>query len=349
MRFIDEATIYVKGGDGGDGCVSFRREKYVPRGGPDGGDGGRGGDVSIVADPNLNTLLDLVSRSEWRAGDGARGRSKNRTGSDGADIIIRVPVGTVITDVDTGVMLADLDEPGRRVTVARGGRGGKGNARFATPWHQAPTEFERGRPGRERRLRLELKLVADVGLIGLPNAGKSTLLSRISAAHPKIAAYPFTTLEPAVGIVDGDGYSRFTVADLPGLIRGAHRGKGLGDEFLRHVERTKMLVHLVDAAPPDGADPVENYHAIRRELRLHSEKLAEKPELVVANKMDLPGAEDGLRRLRDGLGREVLPISALTRQGLRNLVARILYMLAELQTASGQAPGSGAPLYNGGR
>ncbi len=331
MRFVDEATIYVKAGDGGDGCMSFRREKYVPRGGPNGGDGGDGGDVIITADTNLSTLLDLVSRSEYRAADGERGKPKNQRGANGDDVIIKVPVGTVVTDQDTGLALIDLKEPGRSTVLAGGGKGGRGNARFKSPIDQTPTRWEEGRPGRERRLALELKLVADVGLIGRPNAGKSTLLSRISAAHPKIAAYPFTTLQPMVGIVDTDAYQRFTVADLPGLIRGAHEGKGLGDEFLRHIERTRILVHLVDVAPTDGSDPLENYRAIRRELRLRSAKLAEKPEIVAANKTDLEGAEQGVERLRNGLDVEVFPISALTGQGVPELIARILHMLEELK------------------
>ena len=338
MRFVDEATIQIKAGDGGDGCVSFRREKYVPRGGPDGGDGGKGGDVVIAADSNLSTLLDLVSRAEFRAEDGQPGRSKNQTGANGNDVVIRVPVGTVVTDQDTGIVLVDLKEPGRSVVLAPGGRGGRGNARFATATHQVPTEHEEGRPGRQRRLQLELKLVADVGLIGQPNAGKSTLLSRVSAAHPKIAAYPLSTLQPSVGIVEAGPYTRFTVADLPGLIRGAHEGKGLGDEFLRHIERTRILVHMVDVTPLDGSDPVANYRAIRDELRLHSPKLAGKPEIVAANKMDLHGAEEGLTKLQEGLEVEIFPISAVTGRGLPALMARILEMLEEIKAATETAP-----------
>jgi len=245
-----------------------------------------------------------------------------------------VPPGTVVIDAGTGLTLRDLTEREQSLVVARGGKGGRGNARFATAQHQAPTEFEEGRPGQQRRLRLELKLIADVGIVGQPNAGKSTLLSRISAAHPKIASYPFTTLDPAIGIVEADSYQRFTVADIPGLIRGAHEGKGLGDEFLRHIERTRLVVHVVDPAPPDGSDPAANYRAVREELRLHSAALAEKPELVVANKMDLPEAAAGLEALREALGREVIPISALTRTGLRDLVARILHELQELKSGS---------------
>ena len=333
MRFVDETNILVKGGDGGNGCVSFRREKYVPRGGPNGGDGGDGGAVSIVADANLSTLTDLVSRVEFRARNGGPGRTKNQHGADADDLLIRVPVGTIITDVDAGLVLADLAEAGRVVVVAEGGRGGRGNAQFATAVNQTPREAEEGGPGRERRLHLELKLVADVGLIGRPNAGKSTLISRISAAHPKIADYPFTTLQPVVGIVEADEDHRFTVADLPGLIEGAHAGKGLGDEFLRHVERTRLLVHMVDALPVDGTDPLENYRTIRNELALYSPTLAEKPEIVVANKVDLHGAEDGVRRLREGLDCEVVEVSAMTGQGLRPLVGLMLHKLAEMRQA----------------
>ena len=338
MRFVDEATTYVKAGDGGDGCVSFRREKYVPRGGPSGGDGGDGGDVIITGDPNMSTLLDLVSRAEFRAGNGKPGKSKNQHGANGQDVVIRLPLGTVVVDAATGLTLADLTEARRSLVVTSGGKGGRGNARFASAQNRTPTEYEEGRPGQERHLRLELKLVADVGLIGQPNAGKSTLLSRISAAHPKIAAYPFTTLDPMVGIVDADAYQRFTVADLPGLIRGAHEGKGLGDEFLRHIERTRILVHLVDAAPLDGSDPAANYRMIRNELELYSTKLAEKPELVVASKIDLYGAEKGLEGLRDGLDQEIIPISGLTGQGLHELLGRILHMLQELKSQPQEEP-----------
>jgi len=331
MRFVDEASIHVKGGAGGDGCVSFRREKYVPKGGPDGGDGGDGGSVAVLADNNLNTLLDLLSKSRYHAEDGGRGKSKNQHGANGQDVVVHVPPGTIVIDEDTGLSLHDLKEPGMQITVARGGKGGRGNARFATSINQVPLQFEEGRPGQERRLRLELKLVADVGLIGRPNAGKSTLLSRISAAHPKIAAYPFTTLQPAVGIVDLDYDTRFTVADLPGLIRGAHEGKGLGDEFLRHIERTRMLVHVVDAAPTDGTDPVANYRAIRAELELHSPELAQKPEVIAAAKTDLHGSSEGVEQLTTHLGRTVFPICALSGQGLRPLLGHLAAALRKLK------------------
>ncbi len=339
MHFVDEADIYVKAGDGGSGCASFRREKYVPRGGPDGGDGGDGGDIIMEADENLGTLLDLVSKSHYVAADGRPGTSKNRTGANGEDLVIKLPVGTIVRDRDSGLILKDFTEHGQRIVVARHGRGGRGNARFATPVNQAPTRFDAGTPGRERRLRLELKLIADVGLIGEPNAGKSTLLSHISAAHPRVASYPFTTLEPQLGIVDAEAYRRFTVADLPGLIQGAHEGKGLGDEFLKHIERTRMLVHLVDAAPADGSDPVQTYHDVREELRLFSRDLAEKLEIVAANKMDLSGAEDGLKKLQDGLAVEVMPISAVTGRGLRRLVGRILEVLERLKAAPAEESG----------
>jgi len=332
MRFVDTARISVKAGDGGDGRVSFRREKYVPRGGPDGGDGGNGGSVLIAADPNLSTLLDLVSKAELRAGDGQPGKFRNQHGANGQNLIIRVPRGTVVIDEGTGLALLDLPEPGPPVIVARGGKGGRGNIWFKSSVNQAPMQCEEGQPGQLRHLRLELKTVADVGLLGQPNAGKSTLLSRMSAAHPKIAPYPFTTLQPTVGIVDTDAYERFTAADLPGLIKGAHEGKGLGDEFLRHIERTRILVHVVDAAPPDGSDPVENYRAIRQEIRLHSAELAGKPEIVAANKMDLDGAEQGCRRLGEGLACEVVPICALTGQGVPELTKRVLAMLTELRS-----------------
>ncbi len=327
MRFVDEAIIRVKAGDGGDGAVSFRREKYVPRGGPNGGDGGDGGDVIITADPNMATLLDLVSRREYKAGDGGRGKSKDQHGANGDDVLIIIPVGTIVIDHDTGITLVDLKEDGQTTVLAEGGKGGRGNAHFKGALNQTPTEYEEGTPGRERHLRLELKLVADVGLVGLPNAGKSTLLSRISAAHPKIADYPFTTLRPMIGIVDTDAYSRFTVADLPGLIEGAHEGKGLGDEFLRHVERTRVLVHLIDAIPFDGSDPVANYHAIRDELAQHGAGLTDKLELVAATKIDLHGSEEAVERLRRELPVDVMPISSVTGQGLRELIGRVLLML----------------------
>ncbi len=327
MHFVDEAEIYIKAGDGGDGCVSFRREKHVPRGGPDGGDGGDGGDVIIEADSNLATLLDLVSKKQYFAGNGEDGKSKRRSGADGSDIVIKVPPGTIVRDLDTNLVLKDLDSDGASIVAARHGNGGRGNIHFATAVNQAPRECEKGRPGRERNLRLELKLIAEVGLIGAPNAGKSTLLAHISAAHPRIASYPFTTLEPQLGVVDTDSFRRFVVADLPGLISGAHEGKGLGDEFLKHIERTEVLVHVVDMAPTDRSSPAESYRAIRNELRLYSQQLAQRPEIVVANKMDLKAAEDNIVTFREITGREPVPISAVTGAGLRRLVGKILQAL----------------------
>lgn len=331
MHFVDEAQIYVKAGDGGDGCASFRREKFVPKGGPNGGDGGDGGHVIIEADENLGTLLDLVSQQQYIADDGQDGRPKEKDGANGEDVLVRVPVGTVVTDQDTGLPLRDLTEDGQQVVVAQGGKGGKGNTHFATSTNQAPTKYEEGTDGEDRNLQLELKLIAEVGLIGQPNAGKSTLLSHLSAAHPRVASYPFTTLNPQLGIVDTEAYKRFTVADLPGLIEGAHDGKGLGDEFLKHIERTQVLVHVVDVAPYDNTDPVEAYRSIRQELTLYSETLHNRPEIVAANKMDMPDAEEGLQRLREELDATIYPISATRGDGLRELVGRIVQELEQIE------------------
>ncbi|HLN02118.1 MAG TPA: GTPase ObgE [Bryobacteraceae bacterium] len=320
--FIDEAKIYVKAGDGGNGCLAFRREKYVPRGGPSGGDGGRGGDVYMVANEQLNTLLHFRFNPEHRAQRGRHGEGSNCTGQDGEPVVLEVPVGTVVYDADTGDRLHDLALPGERVLIARGGRGGKGNARFATATHQAPTEHQPGRPGQERRLRLELKLLADAGLVGFPNAGKSTLISRISAARPKIADYPFTTLEPNLGVVQLDDFRSFVVADIPGLIEGAHLGHGLGTQFLRHIERTKLLVHLVDVSEASGRDPVEDFETVIRELASFSEDLAKKPMLVVASKMDAaqdPARIESLKRLAEERGLPYLEISSVTGKGLEAL------------------------------
>jgi len=316
--FVDEAEIVVTGGAGGNGCVAFRREKFVPKGGPSGGDGGRGGSVFCQADAAYNTLQHLAGHHHWAAEHGGHGMGKNRHGRAGADVVIRVPPGTIVLDADHGTVLRDLRAPGDRVCVAEGGRGGRGNVHFKSPTHQAPRQAESGEPGRRRRLRLELKLIADAGLIGKPNAGKSTLISRLSAAHPKIAAYPFTTLTPCLGIVELRGYRRFVLADIPGLIEGAHGGAGLGDAFLRHVERTRVLVHVLDVRPPAG-DAADDYRAVREELEQYSPALAAKDEVVVANKMDLTGSEATLERLRTELGRPVLAVSAVTGQGLEAL------------------------------
>jgi len=333
MSFIDEAVIYVKAGDGGNGCVAFRREKFVPRGGPAGGDGGRGGHVILVADPSVRTLVDLHLQRTYKAPNGQHGQGSNKHGANGDDLLIPVPLGTVVYDAETGERLADLVKPGQRVIVARGGRGGRGNAAFATPTRQTPVFAELGEPGEERVLRLELKLLADVGIIGYPNVGKSTLISRISAARSKIADYPFTTLVPNLGTVRVGNFS-FVVADLPGLIEGAHRGVGLGHQFLRHAERTTLLVHMVDIAAVEGRDPLRDFEVVNEELRLYNPTLAEKPQIVVANKMDLPNARENLQRClpywqRRGL--EVFPISALTGEGLKPLVYRMAELVKALQ------------------
>ncbi|MFW6132982.1 MAG: GTPase ObgE [Planctomycetota bacterium] len=327
--FVDEAQIVAVAGDGGNGCVAFRREKYVARGGPSGGNGGRGGSVHIVADESHSTLQHLAGKHHWRAGRGGNGEGGNRHGRNGKDVSVLVPPGTVVRDAVTKVTLKDLAEPGASVCVARGGRGGRGNAFFKGPTNQAPRHAEPGEPGEQRTCELELKLVADAGLVGKPNAGKSTLLSRLSAALPKIAAYPFTTRTPHLGIVELPDFRRFVLADIPGLIAGAHSGAGLGDEFLRHVERTRLLVHVVDVCPPHG-DPADDYRMIRDELAGYSPVLAQRRELVVANKMDLTGSDAALRRLGDAVGGQVVPVSAVTGRGLEALTERIW---AELETA----------------
>lgn len=331
MMFYDYLKIYVKAGDGGNGCVAFRREKYVPFGGPAGGDGGRGGHVILRADPGLRTLVDFHFQRHFKAERGGHGEGKERHGKNGADLILRVPVGTVVRDAATGRVLADLVAPGQEVVVARGGRGGRGNARFATPTERAPRFAEKGEPGEERWLELELKLLADVGLVGFPNAGKSTILSRVSSARPKIADYPFTTLEPCLGVVRvGEGES-FVLADIPGLIEGAHTGAGLGHKFLRHIERTRLLIHVVDMAGTGGRDPVADFAAVNRELALYNEELARRPQVVAANKMDLPEAEANLERFRAAAaGYEIFPVSAVTGAGLDQLMFRVAALLREL-------------------
>ncbi|HHV62381.1 MAG TPA: GTPase ObgE [Firmicutes bacterium] len=330
--FIDTAKIFVKAGDGGPGCVSFRREKYVPRGGPDGGDGGDGGDVIVRVDPGLTTLMDFRYRRHYKAERGQRGMGSNMSGRDGEDLVIRVPPGTVIRDAETGEEIADLVEIGDSVVVARGGRGGRGNARFVTPTRRAPRIAEEGKPGEERWLLLELKLLADVGLVGLPNVGKSTLISRISAARPKIADYPFTTLVPNLGVVALEGGRSFVVADMPGLISGAHKGAGLGHEFLRHVERTRVLAHVLDLSCPAGRDPIEDFNIINNELALHDPGLLKRPMVVVGNKLDSPGAIDTFERVKaycKSKNLEVYGVSALTGEGVKEF----LYALAGLLEA----------------
>ena len=328
MQFLDEARILVKAGDGGNGCLAFRREKYVPRGGPSGGDGGHGGDVYLVATAHQNTLLQFSFNPEHKAERGRHGEGSNKTGADGRTIEVEVPVGTVVYSEASGERVFDFTEAGQRFLVARGGRGGRGNARFTSSTHQAPTEHEPGRPGEEKHLRLELKLLADVGLVGFPNSGKSTLISRISAARPKIADYPFTTLEPNLGVVQLDDFRSFVVADIPGLIEGAHMGAGLGIQFLRHIERTRLLVHLVDVSDATGRDPVEDFETIVGELASFSQELVEKPMIVVASKMDAAQDTERVARLRDMAAARGLPyleISSATGQGIE----RLKFVMAE--------------------
>jgi GTP-binding protein len=320
--FIDEVRILVKAGDGGNGCLAFRREKFVPRGGPSGGDGGRGGDVTLVCSQHANTLLQFRFNPEHKAERGRHGEGSQRTGAEGESIEVPVPVGTVVYDEATGEKLYDFTHPGETFIVARGGKGGRGNQHFATPTHQAPTEHEPGRPGEEKRLRLELKLLADVGLVGFPNAGKSTLISRISAAKPKIADYPFTTLEPNLGVVQMEGFRSYVVADIPGIIEGAHEGHGLGIQFLRHIERTRLLAHLVDVSEMSGRDPVSDFEIIMQELASFSDQLVAKPMIVIATKMDAaqdPERVAALRELARERGLDFFEISSATGQGIENL------------------------------
>src|SRR5436309_7485412 len=329
--FVDRVVIYVQGGDGGAGCCSFRREKYVPKGGPDGGDGGDGGSVIIRAVAGTDSLAEIVNRKHWRAASGGPGRGDNCHGRRASDLVIPVPPGTLIYDRDRGNVLRDLTRAGEQVNVAHGGRGGRGNKAFATATNRAPRETQPGTPGEERWIVLELKVIADAGLVGLPNAGKSTLLSRLSRATPEVADYPFTTKYPNLGLVTIDGEHGFVLADLPGLIEGAHSGVGLGHEFLRHVERTRVLVHRVEPFPTDGADPVENYRVVRRELELHGQKLGEKPEIVCVSKSELTDSEAVRERIEAELGREVLAVSAVTGQGLSRLIGEVAALLAELR------------------
>ena len=317
--FIDEAQIQVKAGDGGNGCLSFRREKFVPKGGPDGGDGGRGGNVYLQAVENLDTLIDFAGKHHWHAQNGQPGSGSNKHGANGRDLVIPVPPGTLIYDVDLNLLLKDLDEVGLKVCICRGGRGGKGNKAFATSTNQTPRYAEPGKQGQERDIKLELKLIADVGLVGMPNAGKSTLISRCSAARPKIADYPFTTTEPVLGIVELSDFRRFVMADIPGLIEGAHSGAGLGYEFLKHIERTRIIVHILDIMPTVGSDPVQNYYGIRHELEQYSKALAKKPEVIVANKIDLDPDGKIVKDLKKKLNKKIYPISAVTGAGIKEL------------------------------
>ncbi|MBO8128294.1 MAG: GTPase ObgE [Peptococcaceae bacterium] len=330
--FYDYVKIYVKAGDGGNGCVAFRREKYEPHGGPAGGDGGRGGSVILQADEGLQTLVDFRYRRHYKAERGQHGQGNTRHGRSGDDLIVRVPCGTVVRRAGNGIVLADLTRHGQRVVVARGGRGGRGNARFATSTRQAPSFAEKGEPGEELWLELELKLLADVGLVGFPNVGKSTIIAAISAARPKIADYPFTTIQPNLGVVRVDTGRSFVVADIPGLIEGAHQGAGLGHRFLRHVERTRVLVHVVDMAALEGRDPVKDFEIINREMRMYDPGLAARPQIVAANKMDLPTARDNLAKFQAVLGDkyEIYPVSAVTGKGLDKLIYRVADLLDKM-------------------
>ena len=346
--FVDEVDIHVLAGSGGSGCLSFRREKFVPRGGPDGGDGGAGGSIYIVATATKNTLVDFRYHPEFKARRGQHGQGSNRTGHTADDLEIAVPVGTLVYERDQASdevrLLADLAEEGQRVLVAKGGRGGRGNARFVSSTNRAPRRTEPGEEGEERHLRLELKLLADVGLVGFPNAGKSTLISRISAARPKIADYPFTTLTPNLGVVTLSDDRSFVVADVPGLIKGAHEGHGLGDQFLRHIDRTKVLVHLVDVSGASGRDPVEDFETIREELRLFSGQVAAKPQIVAANKMDAVVDPEPLARLERHVRQQELPfhrISGVTGEGVDALLEAAWREIVAVRTQPG--PGEGGP------
>ncbi len=336
--FVDEIDIFVKGGDGGAGCVSFRREKFVPRGGPDGGDGGDGGSVWLEADPALTTLLDYHYKHHYHAERGQHGEGSNRHGASGRDLVLRVPIGTVVMDRDTREALGDLTVPSQRLLAIAGPRGGRGNARFATSTNRAPRRADLGRPGPERWLHLELKLLADVGVIGFPNAGKSTLVSRLSAAKPKVADYPFTTLAPTLGIVRVDDERSFVIADLPGLIPGAAEGKGLGHQFLRHTERTRLLLHVLDLDPQTGRDPIDDYEVINRELAAYSRELALRRQILVANKSDLPEAAARREKVEQHCAANDLPllvISAATGAGLGELVRAVAVALARLPVPLG--------------
>jgi len=333
MQFLDRAKILVKGGDGGNGVTAFRREKFVPRGGPSGGDGGRGGSVSMEATTQLNTLLQFRFNPEFRAGRGMHGEGDKRHGKDGEDRIIQVPIGTVVSDSETGELFHDFSIPGERMIVAKGGRGGRGNAQFATSTNRAPRYHEDGQPGEVRSFQLELKLIADVGLVGFPNAGKSTLISRISAARPKIADYPFTTLEPHLGVVPYGDEGSFVVADIPGLIEGAHEGTGLGLEFLRHVERTKLIAHVIDVSST-GRDTVDDFLTISRELELYKADLTEKPQIVIASKMDAVDDTqrvESLRRFCSQRGFQMFEISAVTGFGIDELIAGMSRIVEQMR------------------
>ncbi|WP_130806562.1 GTPase ObgE [Senegalia massiliensis] len=331
--FIDKAKIFVKGGNGGHGAVAWRREKYEPSGGPAGGDGGHGGNIILKVDEGLRTLMDLKFKKHFKAESGENGKSKRQYGKKGEDLIINVPPGTIVKDEETGRVIADLTEENHTFVVAKGGRGGKGNAKFANSTRQAPRFAEGGTKGEERWILLELKLLADVGLIGFPNVGKSTFLSIVSAAKPKIANYHFTTINPNLGVVKLNDANNFVIADIPGLIEGAHEGTGLGHEFLRHIERTKLLVHMVDISGQEGRDPIEDFHKINKELKLYNEKLSNRPQIVVANKSDLSSTKDNYAKFKEEieqLGYDVYKISAATKDGVKQLIYTISKLLKEI-------------------
>jgi len=345
MKFIDEVTITVVAGKGGNGCVSFRREKYVPRGGPDGGGGGEGGSVLLEASERKHSLLDFRYRNLFRAEPGRNGAGQNRQGRSGEDLVVGVPVGTVAKDPLTGEILSDLTEAGQRWIAAQGGRGGKGNAHFVSSTHRTPRFAQEGQPGEERSLKLELKLIADVGLVGLPNAGKSTLVSAVSAARPKIADYPFTTLTPNLGVVQYDDAPPFVMADVPGLIEGAHQGAGLGVRFLKHIERTRLLVHVIDLSRVPSDNPLEPFKQIEHELENYSEDLRKKPRIIVLNKTDLVKNGNDLAKIERGyceLGLPVLLVSSLKREGLRELVRLLTKSLSEMDEQEGRLRGKPA-------
>lgn len=331
--FVDTAKIYIKAGNGGNGAVSFRREKYEPKGGPDGGDGGNGGNIVFVVDMGKNTLMDFRYKKHFKAQNGQNGQSKNRMGKDGEDLIIPVPPGTVIRDAESGRILADLTKPGDQRILARGGRGGKGNARFATATRQAPRFAQEGQKGEELWITLELKSIADVGLVGFPNVGKSTILSVLTSARPKIDNYPFTTLYPNLGVVNTTYGKSFIMADIPGIIEGAHKGIGLGHDFLRHIERTRILIHVIDASGLEGRDPVNDFYVVRKEIEAFSPELAQRPHIVAANKMDIPSSEENIKRLEkelNAIGIKVFPVSAATNKGFDELIREVVKLLDEL-------------------
>lgn len=332
MQFIDKTKIFIKAGNGGDGCAAFHREKFVPRGGPSGGDGGKGGDIVFVADPQIGTLLPFRYQRHFRAENGGKGLPEMCSGKNGEDLIVKVPIGTVVRDVETGAVLADMSESGKEKRVLRGGRGGKGNTHFSTPTRQSPQFAQNGVVTEEHEVELELKTIADVGLVGLPSVGKSTILSVLTAAKPKIAAYHFTTLTPNLGVAERHGRS-FVLADIPGLIEGAAEGAGLGHDFLRHIERTRMLVHVLDISGSEGRDPLDDYDKINAELGKFSEALAALPQVIAANKTDIPGSEENLERLKDklkGTGVEIFPVSAATVSGFEPMLDRVLQILDTL-------------------